>query len=612
MLTMLLPTTLPSATSLLPEMPDPTLTANSGALVPNATTVSPMITGWIPSVKPRLQRPSPGTPRRATRQIRVRPPTQRSSRHSRRFTIWAACPDRPCACQPLTSDASAQTAATNPIPANTALRTTGRTLEVRVVELLRRRLDDGQQIADEQGATEGQRAATRGDLHRGTSPQDACSVAAVRRSMLRPCHRGGVISRHPQSGATGRRRIRRVHPRRRVAAHAADLQRRPGHRRLRQCAVHVDVGGDGHRTGEPRHRRLLAVRRGRHPAAHPGRRIRHHDDRVGARARRARPRRVYANGCSPRPRSAPSTSATCDNSSLAIAKITLVGRRNAWPSSCSCGSGVGATRTARSARPTPGVPLRRRVQQRRPLAVLRQPRAVRRRPGRRVRHLVPGSSSADSASRSSSRCCAERARRTLGSRRRLGWSLHTKITLLTTAALLVVRAGRGHRVRVDQPGDARAARHRSTSCWPGWFQGVTPRTAGFNTVDIGALNEPTQLVITTLMFIGAGSASTARRHQGHDVRGPRLRAVVRGPRQARDVNAFRRRIPIEPHPSGAHGRPCCPSASSSARRLLLMSIEDLTLMPALFEVTSAFGTVGLSTGITHRLWESRDSSCSSS
>ena len=45
MLTMLLPTTLPSATSLLPLMLAPTLTANSGALVPKATTVRPMITG---------------------------------------------------------------------------------------------------------------------------------------------------------------------------------------------------------------------------------------------------------------------------------------------------------------------------------------------------------------------------------------------------------------------------------------------------------------------------------------------------------------------------------------------------------------------------------------
>jgi trk system potassium uptake protein TrkH len=43
----------------------------------------------------------------------------------------------------------------------------------------------------------------------------------------------------------------------------------------------------------------------------------------------------------------------------------------------------------------------------------------------------------------------------------------------------------------------------------GWFQGVTPRTAGFNTLNIGAMNEATLLIVSVLMFIGAGPASTS-------------------------------------------------------------------------------------------------------
>ena len=76
----------------------------------------------------------------------------------------------------------------------------------------------------------------------------------------------------------------------------------------------------------------------------------------------------------------------------------------------------------------------------------------------------------------------------------------------------------------------------------GWFQGVTPRTAGFNTVDIGGMNEPTLLVITMLMFIGAGPASTAGgiKVTTFAVLGFVLWSEVRG---NTDMNVFRRRLP---------------------------------------------------------------------
>ena len=88
------------------------------------------------------------------------------------------------------------------------------------------------------------------------------------------------------------------------------------------------------------------------------------------------------------------------------------------------------------------------------------------------------------------------------------WSLHTKITLLATAGLLafgplVVMAFEWTNPLTLGPLDT------FDKVLAGWFQGVTPRTAGFNTVDIGGMNEPTLLVITTLMFIGAGPASTS-------------------------------------------------------------------------------------------------------
>lgn len=44
--------------------------------------------------------------------------------------------------------------------------------------------------------------------------------------------------------------------------------------------------------------------------------------------------------------------------------------------------------------------------------------------------------------------------------------------------------------------------------WGAYFQAVTPRTAGFNTTDIGSLHESTITLLLLLMFVGAGSAST--------------------------------------------------------------------------------------------------------
>jgi potassium uptake TrkH family protein len=175
------------------------------------------------------------------------------------------------------------------------------------------------------------------------------------------------------------------------------------------------------------------------------------------------------------------------------------------------------------------------------------------------------------------------------------WSLHTKITLLATAALLVfgpavVMAFEWTNPLTLGPLDT------FDKILAGWFQGVSPRTAGFNTVDIGAMNEPTLLVITTLMFIGAGPASTSGgiKVTTFAVLGFVLWSEVRG---NTDMNVFHRRLPANLI------RQALTVALLSiglvvGASLVLMSVEDFSLSPALFEVTSAFGTVGLSTGIT--------------
>ena len=198
---------------------------------------------------------------------------------------------------------------------------------------------------------------------------------------------------------------------------------------------------------------------------------------------------------------------------------------------------------------------------------------------------------------------AHRARHGHGSPRSIGprreraqpWSLHAKLTLATTAALLVIGPLMIWLLEWTNP-DTLGDLDLGGKLLAGWFQGVTPRTAGFNTISIGAMNDETLFGTTVLMFVGAGPASTSGgiKVTTAAVLAAVLWAEVRG---ERDVNVFRRRIPT------AMVRAAVTIALLSVglvvgTSLLLMASDGLELTPALFESASAFGTVGLSTGVT--------------
>jgi trk system potassium uptake protein len=175
------------------------------------------------------------------------------------------------------------------------------------------------------------------------------------------------------------------------------------------------------------------------------------------------------------------------------------------------------------------------------------------------------------------------------------WSMHTKMTLWATAVLLVVGTvvvtatewGNPATLgQLDTPGRLLA----------GFFQAVVPRTAGFNSIDYGAVEEGTLLVTVVLMFIGGGSAGTAG---GIKVTTFVLLffviwAEVRG---ERDVQAFDRRI------GDRVVRQALAVALLSVglvvtATVVMVELTGLRTGVVLFEVVSAFATVGLSTGIT--------------
>lgn len=175
------------------------------------------------------------------------------------------------------------------------------------------------------------------------------------------------------------------------------------------------------------------------------------------------------------------------------------------------------------------------------------------------------------------------------------WSLHTRLTITTTLVLVAVA---WFLVCLFEWTNAATLGPFGTAekLVAGLFQGVTPRTAGFNTVDIGGLRETTLLLMSGLMFVGAAPASTGG---GLKVTTFALLAfvILSEVRGQQDVTVFGRRV-------GAGAQRQAVSLALigvgvvAVGTLLLLSMGGWGLSAVLFEVTSAFGTTGLSTGIT--------------
>jgi trk system potassium uptake protein len=184
----------------------------------------------------------------------------------------------------------------------------------------------------------------------------------------------------------------------------------------------------------------------------------------------------------------------------------------------------------------------------------------------------------------------------LRSRRRAAkWSLHTKITLTMSVALvgvgtLLYGAVEWANERTLGPltfGDKILA---------SLFAGVMPRSGGFSTVDTGGMREASWLITDALMFVGGGSASTAGGIKVTTL-AVMLVAIVSEARGDRDMEVYGRRIPRDTLRL-AVAVSFIGATAVLLSSLLLLEITGETLDVILFETISAFATVGLSTGIT--------------
>lgn len=131
------------------------------------------------------------------------------------------------------------------------------------------------------------------------------------------------------------------------------------------------------------------------------------------------------------------------------------------------------------------------------------------------------------------------------------------------------------------------------------FHSVSARTAGFSTYNLGTFSNAGLLVLTALMFIGASPGST-----GGGIKTSTLFVLIQGIGAAatnKNENGFRYAIPQGTFKKAAVITMLALGVVVTGTYLMVIMEPEIRLIDALFEVTSAFGTVGLSTGITGTL-----------
>ncbi len=166
------------------------------------------------------------------------------------------------------------------------------------------------------------------------------------------------------------------------------------------------------------------------------------------------------------------------------------------------------------------------------------------------------------------------------------FSMHTKVVISMSAGLIIVGT-----VLLKLTEDI---------TWMGaFFHSVSARTAGFSTYALGSFSNAGLLALTALMFIGASPGST-----GGGIKTSTFFVLLQGIKSAatnKSEKAFCYSIPQGTFRKSAVITLLAFGVITCGTYLMAIMEPNIKLVDALFEVTSAFGTVGLSTGITGTL-----------
>ncbi len=174
------------------------------------------------------------------------------------------------------------------------------------------------------------------------------------------------------------------------------------------------------------------------------------------------------------------------------------------------------------------------------------------------------------------------------------YMLHTKLTLVTSALLLLVgtvlfAVFEWHNTLEDMP------------VWQkllnAFFASVTPRTAGFNSIVISEMSAPSAMLTYLLMFVGGSSGSTAGGIKTATLAVLILCAAATL-KNKRDIEIFGRRINPDAIKKSAAIAIINFLAVFTASSVISLCQSELAYKDILFECFSAIGTVGMTAGIT--------------
>lgn len=166
------------------------------------------------------------------------------------------------------------------------------------------------------------------------------------------------------------------------------------------------------------------------------------------------------------------------------------------------------------------------------------------------------------------------------------FSMHTKVVLSVSIALTVA-------------GTILIKLTENVSLLGALFNSVSARTAGFSTYPLGAFSNAGLMVMIVLMFIGASPGST-----GGGIKTTTFFVLLQGIKSAatnKSEKAFRYAVPADAFRKAAVITVIALGIVITGTYIMSVMEPELQLKDMLFEVVSAFGTVGLSTGVTPEL-----------
>ena len=183
-----------------------------------------------------------------------------------------------------------------------------------------------------------------------------------------------------------------------------------------------------------------------------------------------------------------------------------------------------------------------------------------------------------------------------GKSERFCFSLNFKVVVSTTIILLLVGTVAFFLTELNNPATLESFSFKDKFL-AAWFHSMSTRTAGFNTIDLGQMTIAGLFLTMGFMFIGASPSGT-----GGGIKTTTFRILYNSTKSVLQGNdeviLYQREVPstlILKAVAVVFGTGACIVLVT----IIIASVEsELTLLPILFEVISAFATVGLSTGIT--------------